>query len=96
VYSPFSCFAISSLSVLQVISSGLRVTAASRAEIKARYSAWLFVCIPAYDEVLAMTWFCSVRIRNAIAAGPGFPLAPPSVKMNTLLDVLVSSFSLFL
>ena len=29
---------------------------------------------------------------NAVAAGPGFPLAPPSVKISNLSNVLFSSF----
>ena len=90
--SPLSCFATNSLSVWQITSSGLRVAAVSSADIMALYSAWLFVHVPIYWEFMVKTLPCSERIRNAVAAGPGFPLAPPSEKIIKRLGVLFASF----
>jgi hypothetical protein len=73
-----SCLTTSSLSKWQVTDSGFIFDAISKAAISARYSDWLFVAIPTYWVFVVMVCPASVWITYAIAAGPGFPLAPPS------------------
>ena len=46
-------------------------------------------------EFVVTIWPVSVWIMNAIAAGPGFPLAPPSEKIIRCLSMFVSSVSCF-
>ena len=95
-YSPVNCLTTSSLSRWQVTSSELSAAADSKAAINARYSAWLLVHKPMKRRCVFRIRPSSERIRNAAAAGPGLPLAPPSEKTINRTSMLVPSPFLFI
>src|SRR5262245_15010298 len=80
---------MSSLSPWQRSLLAFKALAISMALSMARYSALLLVISPMHSAFSRTTLPCESQITTPMAAGPGFPLAPPSEKVCSIMRLPV-------
>src|SRR5689334_16519401 len=83
LYSPLTCLATSSESLITSTSVAPSARARSRPSRSPRYSATLLVASPMGDDASSSTSPAGVDTTAPAAAGPGLPRAPPSTWATT-------------